>query len=118
MNNPFDFFDKIYCINLDSRKDRWEKCKEKFALLGIEDRVERFSGITLSHLPDLNPKIRGRAGCVLSHASILRKAMELQLGNYLVLEDDFDLCYDSNECLKSLSSSQKELPNDWHIFYL
>jgi GR25 family glycosyltransferase involved in LPS biosynthesis len=118
MSNPFDFFEKIYCINLDSRKDRWEKCKEKFELLGITDRVERFPAITLSHLPDLNPKIRGRAGCALSHAAILRRAIDLKLNNYLVLEDDFDLCHDPDQCLKSLELSQKELPKDWHIFYL
>ena len=117
-NNPFDFFEKIYCINLDSRKDRWEKCVSKFSLLGIRDKVERFPAISLSHLKDLNPKIRGRAGCALSHASILRKAKDLKLNNYLVLEDDFDLCHPPDECLDSLSKSSSQLPENWNIFYL
>ena len=117
-NNPFDFFEKIYCINLDSRKDRWEKCVSKFSSLGIKDKVERFSAINLSHLKDLNPKIRGRAGCALSHALILRKAKDLKLNNYLVLEDDFDLCHSPNECLDSLSKSSSQLPENWNIFYL
>jgi len=118
VSNPFDFFDKIFCINLDNRKDRWEKCLGKFALLGIEGKVERFSALTLSHLTDITPKIRGRAGCALSHATILRKASELKLNNYLVLEDDFDLCYSPDECLRSLQLSQEELPKEWNIFYL
>ena len=118
MSSPFDIFDKIFCINLDSRKDRWEKCLEKFALLGIEGKVERFSALTLAHLTDIPPKTRGRAGCALSHATILRKARELKLDNYLVLEDDFDLCYSPDECLKSLQLSQGELPKEWNIFYL
>ena len=118
MSNPFDFFDKIFCINLDNRKDRWEKCLGKFALLGIEGKVERFSALTLSHLTDIAPKTRGRAGCALSHATILRKASELKLNNYLVLEDDFDLCYSPDECLRSLQLSQEELPKEWNIFYL
>jgi GR25 family glycosyltransferase involved in LPS biosynthesis len=118
MDNPFNFFDKIFCINLDSRKDRWEKCLEKFSLLGFEDRVERFSALNLSHLTDIDPKTRGRAGCALSHAAILRKAKEANLNNYLVLEDDFDLCYSPEECLKSLELSQNELPQQWNIFYL
>ena len=118
MSNPFDIFDKIFCINLDSRKDRWEKCLEKFAFLGIEGKVERFPALTLAHLTDIPPKTRGRAGCALSHATILRKARELKLNNYLVLEDDFDLCYSPDECLKSLQLSQEELPKEWNIFYL
>ena len=118
MSNPFDFFDKVFCINLDNRKDRWEKCLGKFALLGIEGKVERFSALTLSHLTDIAPKTRGRAGCALSHATILRKASELKLNNYLVLEDDFDLCYSPDECLRSLQLSQEELPKEWNIFYL
>jgi len=118
VSNPFDFFDKIFCINLDNRKDRWEKCLGKFALLGIEGKVERFSALTLSHLTDIAPKTRGRAGCALSHATILRKASELKLNNYLVLEDDFDLCYSPDECLRSLQLSQEELPKEWNIFYL
>ena len=118
MDNPFNFFDKIFCINLDSRKDRWEKCLEKFSLLGFEDRVERFPALNLSHLTDIDPKTRGRAGCALSHAAILRKAKAENLRNYLVLEDDFDLCYSPDECLKSLGLSQQELPEQWDVFYL
>ena len=118
MDNPFNYFDKIFCINLDERTDRWEKCLNKFSLLGIEDKVERLSAVNLSHLTERDPKIRGRAGCVLSHAKILRKAKELNLGSYLVLEDDFDLCYSPEDCLESLSLSLKELPEKWNIFYL
>jgi hypothetical protein len=28
--NPFDYFDKIFCINLDSRTERWELAQEDF----------------------------------------------------------------------------------------
>ena len=28
------FFDKIFVINLDSRKDRWEECQELFKKYG------------------------------------------------------------------------------------
>ena len=30
MNNPFNFFDKIYCINLSERTDRWNECLKNF----------------------------------------------------------------------------------------
>ena len=29
-NNPFDYFDKIFCINLDSRPDRWKQVQTEF----------------------------------------------------------------------------------------
>jgi len=118
MTNPFDFFDKIFCINLDNRKDRWEKCCDKFSLLGIKDKVERFPALTLPHLTEIDPKTRGRAGCALSHATILRKAAELGLKNYLVLEDDFDLCYSPEECSESLRLAHQDLPEEWNILYL
>lgn len=43
MKNPFDYFDKIYCINLDSRTDRWERTQTEFEKVGIENRVTRTS---------------------------------------------------------------------------
>jgi hypothetical protein len=45
MKNPFDYFDAIYCINLDRRTDRWEAVKREFAKIDILDRVIRFSAI-------------------------------------------------------------------------
>ena len=42
MNNPFDYFDEIYCINLDHRKDRWQHAQEEFKKVGILDRVQRY----------------------------------------------------------------------------
>ena len=30
MKKSFDYFDKIYCINLDSRRDRWYEVQKEF----------------------------------------------------------------------------------------
>ena len=43
--NPFDFFERIYCINLDSRPDRWKRVQEQLIKLGSHDRVERFPAV-------------------------------------------------------------------------
>ena len=43
LSNPFDFFEDIFCINLDSRKDRCELVNEEFKKIGIENKVKRFS---------------------------------------------------------------------------
>ena len=39
MKNPFDFFDEIYCINLDHRTDRW-KAWCKMNLIDLELQIE------------------------------------------------------------------------------
>ena len=61
-NNPFDFFDRIFCVNLDSRPDRWKECLVEFDKLGIKDRVERQSGVVL----DTDHFMKGRAGAASS----------------------------------------------------
>ena len=118
MNNPFNFFEKIFCINLDERVDRWDKCQNKFSQLGISERVERFPAIKFEITDERQAKAAGRAGCALSHSTILDKAIENNLSNYLVLEDDFDLSPTPDECLLFLANSIKQLPENWDLFYL
>ena len=73
------YFDKIYCINLDSRSDRWNQCIEEFKKVGIEDIVERFSAEQL---------IPGIAGCTKSHYEIIKQCKKNNFKNVLILEDD------------------------------
>ena len=35
MNNPFEYFSEIYCINLDERTDRLEHAMNEFSKAGI-----------------------------------------------------------------------------------
>jgi len=97
-------FEKIYCINLDHRTDRWERASNFFKQNDIN--VERFSAIKHSH---------GATGCAISHLTIIKNAKELNLKNVFIFEDDFQFDnYDLNYIEKAFS----ELPNDWDIFYL
>jgi len=79
MKNPFDFFQGIYCINLDHRTDRWEHACGEFAKLGILDRVTRFPAIAAED---------GRVGVIKSHLGIIKAATDKKLENVLVFEDD------------------------------
>ena len=88
MSNPFDFFDAIFCINLDARKDRWDKCLSNFKDYNIKDKAIRFSACC-PKIDGASKKFMARAGCSLSHFMVAKKAEELGLNNYLVLEDDF-----------------------------
>lgn len=115
MNNPFDFFEEIYCINLNYRTDKWKACLEQFEKIGIHNRVERFEAIKFegSH-PYVN--IRS-AGCFASHRAAINLIKERNLNNALIFEDDVEFVNDVNKYL-SLSLNELKKQNSWDIFYL
>ena len=83
-----DYFDRIFCINLDSRPDRWESAQEEFHKIEID--VERIPGINGSKMNlDFPPEIKeGAVGCALSKLFTLKLAKHYELDNFLLLEDD------------------------------
>jgi len=101
-----DYFDKIYCINLDERTDRWEEAQKEFEKLNIEG-VERFSAIK---------NRKGAIGCRESHLSIIKQAKELGLKNVLIFEDDL-LVINENET--KINQTVGELDKvEWDLVYL
>ncbi len=107
MKNPFDTFEKIFCINLDSRPDRWSLAQEEFKKVGIEDRVERMPG-TIHEANCL--------GCFLSHLKCIKYAKDNKLDNVLIFEDDVEFVHSDLQVLASgLDELQKHI---WRIFYL
>lgn len=94
-----DILDKIFCINLDDRNDRWESLKNK-------DLAERISAIDSrlnkriceEHGLSLNPSnlsakayfncSNGAVGAYLSHYSIWQKMVNENIDHALILEDD------------------------------
>lgn len=119
--NPFDYFDKIYCINLDSREDRWESVQKEFDKVGILSKVKRISAVTKQEVPyDPRPAkgksdLLGAFACSLSHEKCLKDAMGNKYKNYLVFEDD--VCF-KNYDSKIFSIALNELPVDWNAFLL
>jgi GR25 family glycosyltransferase involved in LPS biosynthesis len=116
--NPFDFFDAIFCINLDSRPDRWDKCLEQFKIFGIEDKVQRFSAIKIVDENNESNKFLGRCGCSLSHFEICKIAKDKSYKNYLVLEDDFEFNFNLETTFDLLNRAILDMPNDWDMFYM
>jgi hypothetical protein len=112
VNNPaFDYFEKIFCINLDSRPERWADIQKVFEKVGILDRVERLSG-NKGHIAGWE----NVDGCALSHLSAIYYAKQHNLKNVLVFEDDIVLerpnLDDLPETIRSLAGL------DWKLFYL
>jgi len=118
-------FGKIYCINLDSRPDRWARASKHFEELRIATLVERHpakdfrSDPSYAHLERLqNGKysLLGNTGCAYSHREITKNAKALGLDSVLVFEDDVkilapEFCQ-ANEALRDLKKQS------WNLFYL
>ena len=104
--NPFDNFEEIWCINLDSRIDRWSECQQEFDKLGIKDRVNRFSAIQMKD---------SRAACSLSHLTLIKMAQQKKLKNILILEDDVSFIDDT---IITLEKCFQQINYNWNVFYL
>jgi GR25 family glycosyltransferase involved in LPS biosynthesis len=109
MANPFDFFEEIYCINLDHRTDRWANVQKEFEKLGIKDRVQRFSALKR---PD------GRIGLIKSTLEILKISRKKGLENVLILEDDVTFINNPLQNLELAINQLKENNFEWQLFYL
>ena len=92
-----DYFDKIYCINLKHRKDRWQESLIEFDRLNITHDVERFEAI------ESKP---GIVGCTASHYKIVQDAKIKGYKNILILEDDVKILRDDAINIISLAMEQ------------
>jgi GR25 family glycosyltransferase involved in LPS biosynthesis len=101
MNNPFDCFEKIVCLNLPRRTDRWAESREEFTKLGIE--VERIAAISHPH---------GPYGCSLSHLLAIRRYQHLN--NLLIFEDDAILKGNTSYLADAFAC----LPPSWEVIFL
>jgi GR25 family glycosyltransferase involved in LPS biosynthesis len=74
------FFDKIYCISLESRRDRLMEARRQFASVGLAGRVEFV--IVQKNIDD---QVKG---IFQSHMSCLTKGLAAGARHILVFEDD------------------------------
>lgn len=114
MTTPLDYFDRIVCINLDERPDRWQQMQETTAPLLGKVRLERLPAVK----PDLArlPVHNGRAGCLLSHRRAIEAAYRDGLQSVLVFEDDvrFHESFQTHAPRAFQTLEQTE----WELFYL
>jgi GR25 family glycosyltransferase involved in LPS biosynthesis len=122
-------FDNIYCLNLEERKDRWNRVLNQFLELNINvQRWNAISGNQISDdlLQDYNPNgINGEEaseigvvenknaiGCLLSHIEIIKDAKLKGYKKILIFEDDVIID-------KSINLKIKEsLKINWKLLYL
>lgn len=106
--SAFDYFDKIYCINLDSRPDRWLEAKQEFAALGVST-YERIPGVVASS---------GRWGCAKAICNTVEKALADGCGTALICEDDLYFPKGKDYTNRKLQAAISQLPENWDALYL
>jgi glycosyl transferase family 25 len=104
-----NYFEKIYCINLSERTDRWNHVTNEFNKIGCT--VERFDAIKGNTNTNLTP---GEVGCYLSHVNILKNIINNDIKNALIFEDDVVFCQDFNNKFKTFYD---QLPTDNTLVY-
>lgn len=104
----FNFFDAIYCLNLEERKDRLELAYQEFESIGIAKDVIRFDAIKNE---------MGWKGARDSHVAIIKDAKEKKLSNILILEDDIIVLEKDLDYYRDLLISLNSL-REFHLFYL
>lgn len=110
-----EYFDKIFCVNLDRRADKWELSKAEFEKIGIN--VERFSAVDGSTITvPAGAKITaGEIGCSLSHTTILKRMLDEGWNRILILEDDVEFMDGANQFFSQWIG---QVPADWDMLYL
>lgn len=139
-----NLFEKIYLINLDKRKDRFEnftKIAEKYNL--SFERIKAFDGYSLinenftyeskkisfiknefyKHEPGNsfgienyhNKYFKGAVGCLISHLEAIKMAEKNNYSSILLLEDDVAFSDDFETKIKNLYNN---FPKQWDMFYL
>lgn len=96
---------KCFCINLDSRPDKWASTQAAFAGTGI--KLERFPAIKHE---------QGWRGCGASHVAIAREAARQGLPWVLVVEDDCQPMPGAASRLPALREALWATRGNWDIF--
>jgi hypothetical protein len=105
--NPFDFFDEIYCISVKTRLAKRRRAIKQFEELGILNRVEFLDAILREPYWD---------GCRESHKECVRRAKKNGANNVFIFEEDvFFIHKDLNILEKALNELQRK---DWNNFLL
>ena len=124
-----DYFDKIYCLNLERNSEKWQKANAQFKKFKI--KVDRFLGVDGNNITDNEfNEISNRGiseidssklglienkyalGCLMSHIEIIKEAKLAGYKRILIFEDDVILSNEFNERISQI----KKL--NWSLLYL
>jgi GR25 family glycosyltransferase involved in LPS biosynthesis len=106
--NQWAFFDKIFCISVDARKDRRQDARRQFDKVGLLERVEF---VIVKKHPD-----NCEQGIYEAHMSCIRRGIEADAANIAIFEDDilFERFSPARleRCIDFLT-----IQNDWQVLF-
>jgi hypothetical protein len=102
-DNPCQFPTKVYVINLDERKDRWERFRSLNAELFEEFDVQRISGETGKPPQE---------AIFNSFLKVLKIGFDAGYETIIIMEDD---SYLANGAWDKIKKAFLDLPSDWDI---
>jgi glycosyl transferase, family 25 len=108
-----DYFDKIFCINLDRREDRWEETVTELKKWGLSDSISRYSAIDGNTLNNDTIINNGELGILTTHINIITEAKENNYSNILILEDDIEFTKE----IETIDEYMSLVPSDWDMIY-
>jgi GR25 family glycosyltransferase involved in LPS biosynthesis len=114
-----EFFDKVICINLAKRTDRWSEMTDQFNKHNI--KATRFNAVNgnpmgwkYNSYAGRESSFEGAMGCLASHLEVYSLAKQNGWKNVLIIEDDCDFIENLNEIFEE---SIDTLPKDWDLLY-
>ena len=127
------YFDKIFIINLDRRKDRWQKMENKLKKYNIHNyqRISAIDGelcqnkihekhtlfckmIQNSIDAKKQPLLKGEVGLILSTIEVLKIAIKNKYERILLLDDDILFHHDFNNQFNNIIKGVDK----WKLLYL
>ena len=126
------YYDKIFIINLESRKDRWKNILANLEKFNITN-YERFNACFITNLENENkeyyknfrsngvmkhgPKYtNGALGCKQSHLEIMKISKNRNYNKILILEDDIFIREKFNEKIKEIHQELSNIQHDIVMF--
>jgi hypothetical protein len=110
------FFERTYCVHLDSRPDRWDAFLSHTADWPLAP-IQRWKAVPGRMLPV--PKWwscgKGAWGCFSSHRNLIEKCLCEQVRSVLILEDDAVPCQNFTDAVQTFLSA---VPANWQMIYL
>jgi len=116
-NFPGSLFERVYCVNLDRREDRWERFTAGVPAEWPWPTPERFPAVDGQRCPPPPWWTQGPGawGCYRSHLAIMERCLNEGVGSVLILEDDAAFIDDFTA---KATLALAEVPDDWGMLYL
>lgn len=109
-----NYFDKIFVINLDRRKDRLAFANREFKKINTTfERYSAFDGsVNYPHGLSIN---KGEYGAYNSHMNLLKYIIENNIERALICEDDVVFC---DNFINQFEAYHKQLPENTSLYYI